>query len=165
MHFLAFAFKRAHYASLRTSRGYAARFGLTPARFDMLYVVKECHGRSQAWIARMLGLSGVTVSRMLRVLAALGLVERSRSRRDRRKLTARLTRKGRHRLFGVLSILKSRVLQRAFEHAFVERRTPRTFFALDGFAHRVVHLQLELSQFKRRALRDQLQYPTWHPDD
>lgn len=164
MHFLAFAFKRAHYASLRASRGYAARFGLTPARFDMLYAVKECRWRCQAWIARTLGLSNVTVSRMLRVLEALGLVRRERLARDTRKITVFLTRKGRRRLFAVLTILKARPLQRTFERALQSTRNAQTFFALDRLANTVSHLQRELACLAPEA-RAQLCYPTWHPDD
>ncbi len=164
MHFLAFAFKRAHYASLRASRGYAARFGLTPARFDMLYAVKGCRGRCQAWIARTLGLSTVTVSRMLRVLEALGFVRRERLSQDSRKIKASLTRKGRRRLFGVLTILKARPLQRTYERALHPKRRAQTFFAVDGLAGTVSRIQRELSCLTPEE-RAQLRYPTWHPDD
>jgi DNA-binding MarR family transcriptional regulator len=161
MHFLAFEFKRAHYTALRISRPIAAKFGLTPARFDMLYAIRYERRVSQAEVARALGVSGVTVSRMLRRLEELGFVRRLTHRLpDRRTKHPRLTRLGRRMLFLTLGILKTKPLQRAFMRASQWRSlTDEAFMAVDDLYSSVG------AMMRRLGDRAALHYPTWHPDD
>ena len=161
MHFLAFQFKRAHYTALRISRPIAAKFGLTPARFDMLYAIRYEMRISQAQVARALGVSGVTVSRMLRKLEELGLVRRRANERpDRRAKSPQLTRLGRRRLFLTLEVLKCRPLQRAFMRASMWKSlSDDAFLAVDE-----MYWGLR-GMMKRLGDCAAIHYPTWHPDD
>jgi DNA-binding MarR family transcriptional regulator len=161
MHFLAFQFKRAHYTALRISRPIAAKFGLTPARFDMLYAIRYQMRVSQAQVARALGVSGVTVSRMLRKLEGLGLVRRATHKCvDGRMKSPRLTRLGRRRFFLTLDVLKSKLLQRKFMRASQwHSLSEAAFMAVDD-------LNTDISEMmKRLGDRAAIDYPTWHPDD
>ncbi len=80
MHTVFFGLKRAFHGTLRVTRGALATFGLTAARFDMLYIVaKEGSSLTQRRLQRALGVAAATVSRMLRSLEKLGLVERAKS--------------------------------------------------------------------------------------
>jgi len=109
MHFVPFAFKRAHYTSLAVTRDLAHKFGLTPARFDFFACVRKL-GRNnfQAAVARALGVSEVTVSRMVRALEKRGLVRRVIYPYDTRKRGIKLTNQGRRRYFLLLQKLKGR---------------------------------------------------------
>ena len=100
MHFLSFSAKRAYYATLATGRQLARHFGLTPARFDLLYAAHSPSGqhRTLSAIRAILGVARATISRMLARLESLGLVRRTRSLSDRRTLEVRLTEEGLRRL-------------------------------------------------------------------
>jgi DNA-binding MarR family transcriptional regulator len=96
MHILYFGLKRAFHGSLRVTRRALATLGLTPARFDMLYIVaKEGSSLLQRELQRALGVTAATVSRMLTSLEKLGLVEREVSEEDRRCQNVVLTKAGR----------------------------------------------------------------------
>jgi len=164
MHFLAFQFKRAHYTALRVSRPIAAKFGLTPARFDMLYAIRYERRQSQAQVARVLGVSGVTVSRMLRKLEELGLVRRHTNQwSDRRTKSPRLTRLGRRRFFLTLDVLKAKLLQRTFMRASEASSSKplgdAAFMAVDEMRSSISGMMKCLGD------RAAIHYPTWHPDD
>lgn len=103
MHALHFRLKRAFQSTLRVARTALIRYGLTPARFDLLYAIQgEHHPRElrdppslwQSALRRVLGVTAPTVSRMLRSLEDLGLVRRWRDGRDTRQRVVALTRKG-----------------------------------------------------------------------
>jgi DNA-binding MarR family transcriptional regulator len=116
MHFLAFAAKRALWRCVQTFMPIAEGYGLTPARFDLMHVVRQRFDEaSQATIRRILGVSATTVSRMLQALERLGFVERSRHWRDRRTKLVRLTRDGRRRVDAILDGL---VMTGHFDLAF-----------------------------------------------
>jgi DNA-binding MarR family transcriptional regulator len=95
-----FATKRAFHAILRTIRRPLAAQGLTPARFDMLYVLysRMDHWALQSAIRRVLGVTAPTVSRMLRSLEQLGLVKRVRFEFDKRDRVVELTDSGLRRM-------------------------------------------------------------------
>lgn len=87
MNALFFAARRADLAILAYGRRLLASHGLTPARFDTLYVILragKCGSRSQTDIKSSLGVSAPTISRMLKSLADLGLIRRFRIGRFRR---------------------------------------------------------------------------------
>jgi DNA-binding MarR family transcriptional regulator len=58
MHVIYFGLKRAFHGTLRVTRRALARLGLTPARFDMLYIVaKEGSSLLQRELQRALGVA------------------------------------------------------------------------------------------------------------
>jgi DNA-binding MarR family transcriptional regulator len=99
-----FALKRAHHSVARFGRSLLHRFGITPARFDLmlelyrnwaLYACRGRHGRvDQSELVTTFGVSAPTISRMLRSLEELGLVRRLRHPSDRRRLVVGLTLRG-----------------------------------------------------------------------
>ena len=100
MHRVFFSVKRVHLRIVEESKVLVRRFGLTPARFDLLRVVDahEPHAVLQSKISTLLGVSATTVSRMLIALERLGFVERTKLEGDRRNLIVRLTVFGWNRL-------------------------------------------------------------------
>jgi DNA-binding MarR family transcriptional regulator len=95
-----FSVKRAFHGILRIFRRPLASFGLTPARFDLLYVLYERlgHRALQSEIRGALGVTAATVSRMLASLEALGLVAREHCASDRRTRLVLLTYEGMDRM-------------------------------------------------------------------
>src|SRR5689334_15730236 len=87
VHAVFFEMKRAYQSSLGVTRRMLAPFGLTPARFDMLYAIRAWtwEGVRQSVVRRMLGVSPPTVSRMMEALDRLGLVTRVRATHDTRQ--------------------------------------------------------------------------------
>jgi DNA-binding MarR family transcriptional regulator len=95
MHIVFFGLKRAHHGVLCITRPALTKMGLTPARFDMMYAVREREGLRQIALCRALGVSGATVSRMLSSLEALGLLSRDTTCTDLRQRFVYLTDAGR----------------------------------------------------------------------
>jgi DNA-binding MarR family transcriptional regulator len=97
MHVVFFGLKRAYHGTLRITRKPLRDVGLTAARFDLLYAVKECPGGVlQSALRRILGVCRATVSKMLISLEQRGLVKRTVYKYDRRQRLVRLTGSGRH---------------------------------------------------------------------
>jgi DNA-binding MarR family transcriptional regulator len=100
-----FGTKRAFHGILRVTRKPLASFGLTAARYDMLYAIfggvprRDDFGNPtpQSELPRKLGVHKSVVSRMLRSLEEIGLVSRERFS-DRRKRWVQLTETGLDRL-------------------------------------------------------------------
>ena len=93
MHQIFFSIKRVHLRVVEIGRMLLKKYGLTPARFDMLRII-DVHGPEpvpQAKIRVLLGVSAATVSRMLISLEKLGFVERTKSKMDARNLLVALT--------------------------------------------------------------------------
>jgi DNA-binding MarR family transcriptional regulator len=78
MHAVAFSVKRAHLRTVHHLQRHATRFGLTPARYDMLLAIASGIASLQRDLWRIFHVSRTTVSRMVRALEALGLVCRAR---------------------------------------------------------------------------------------
>ena len=96
MHTVFFGLKRAHHATLGLTRHALKRMGLTAARFDLLFALKDIRlGMMQSRLRRLLGVSRTTVSRMLASLEQLGLLTRRLSSSDRRTRDVNLTSRGR----------------------------------------------------------------------
>jgi DNA-binding MarR family transcriptional regulator len=102
METLLFGVKRAFYATLNITRPALADFGLTPARYDVLYAIADAdsqHGvcpQRNLW--KVFGVARSTMSKLLRSLEELGLVRRERWSIDRRQRYVSLTAAGRSRL-------------------------------------------------------------------
>jgi len=114
-----FGLKRSYYATLIGARTLTKRYGLTPARFDLMFLLQDVE-KSQSSLWAALGVSRSTVSRMLESLEELGLISRSRGyfgTVDKRQRTVSLTSKGaqllRRALSGILGSGISDIMMRS----------------------------------------------------
>jgi DNA-binding MarR family transcriptional regulator len=114
---ITFGTKRAFHGFLRFTRKPFASVGLTAARFDMLLAIHgtlrgpvEIGGIAQCDLPRVLGVSKSVVSRMLKALLALDLIEYCRDD-DRRFKLLWLSEKG-MAVFGAAKDLLMRSVQR-----------------------------------------------------
>jgi DNA-binding MarR family transcriptional regulator len=156
-----FSAKRAHHGILGFTRKPLARFGLTAARFDMLYAI-ENGGCFQNALRRKLGVTAPVVSRMLKSLEALGLIRRKRAHDRRTRLVS-------------LTVQGARRLRKCLRKVAHEKRAPyRTLLRAITFGKLAdpeacfwATCQLDdLLRGIRREFGDSatLHYP-WHPDD
>ena len=168
MHHVAFSSKRTFHGFLRVTRRAFASYGLTAARFDLLYVIAG-HKRKDAFrpastqleIRRALGVTAPVVSRMVRALERLGWVTRTRCERDGRQRVIELTERGfslfrttRHAMLRAAERIVCRVI------GYGRRCNPRRRLA--GM------LQLDdwFGAFRTELTdRATLYYPWGHPDD
>lgn len=145
MHFVLFGFKRAHQATLRITRPILARYGITPARLDLLQVlrVRELSGTQllQSGVRRILGVTAPTVCRMLQALERLGLVTRSPLPRDLRERRVLLTDRARDLLRNILErhVQNGAILERVHE-ALARRRGVKPPLSLKNELKRVENL-------------------------
>jgi len=98
MHRLFFSVKRVHWLWQSRAQEMLIERDVwtTPARFTMLRVLHTYkHGIMRAKLARLLGIAGSGVSRMVKALEAEGLVTRRRSERDKRVVFIQITSGGR----------------------------------------------------------------------
>jgi DNA-binding MarR family transcriptional regulator len=163
-----FGTKRAFHGILRITRKQLASFGLTAARYDMLYAIfgsvpePDRHGclTSQSELPRKLGVHKSVVSRMLRSLEKLGLVRRTRFGRDGRRFWVNLTDAGRARLREA-----ARCLARAYRRLLCMAICfGRHKDAHERFRHMSAYesyLNVIRTRFGDAA---SMGYP-WHPDD
>ena len=100
-------------------RPIAAAYDLTPARFDLLYVLHGARqrGRYQCYVARRLGVSRSTVCKMVRALEQAGLLERHVAKFDRRYRVLELTRYGRRCFARLNKALRRRRVEDALHRA------------------------------------------------
>jgi DNA-binding MarR family transcriptional regulator len=159
-----FGAKRAFQSTLRITRPWLTRLGLTAARFDMLTAIaRHPYGLRQRDLRRRLGVTAPTVSRMLRSLEELRLVHRHRDPCDRRQVRVDLTDAGRARIHraSVLCI-DTGAAQLAVDCALVGgEHTNDESRCMTEMAYAECLLDCLRSAF--RDLAD-LYYP-WHPDD
>jgi DNA-binding MarR family transcriptional regulator len=165
MNAITFGTKRAFQGFLRVTRKQLVELGLTAARFDLLSVLVDA-GRAkgavrQSEIRRMLGVTAPVVTRMLRALEALGLVQRWRDYSDRRQVRVALTTEGEG------CILQARKVMLPAVKKIVYR-------AICFGAHRSAHarfIHMDTLEGYLRGLREmfgdraRLDYPWGHPDD
>jgi DNA-binding MarR family transcriptional regulator len=165
MHAVMFRMKRAYWRTVAMFRPLTERLRLTPARIDLLRAIDERYAAGcQAEIARVLGCSRVNVSRMVRRLRDLGIVELRRNERDRRRLDVSLTARGRFLIRRAnWHVETTGIMQLAYESCFVGKHEPLTafeaFLAVDDLhwnLHRVAY------NFGDNAT---LHFDLGHPDD
>jgi DNA-binding MarR family transcriptional regulator len=107
----------------RLRRRLMERWGLTPARFDMLFAIK-C--QRQAWfpqrtLRELLGVCASTISRMIDSLVELGFLVRRRVEGDKRRRELGITSHGKRTLrcmFG--NIIRSGLARRIVGHALAD---------------------------------------------
>jgi DNA-binding MarR family transcriptional regulator len=123
MHTIFFGLKRAHHGVLRIARRALAQFGLTAARFDLLYAVLEREGLPQFELCEALGVSPSTVSRMVTSLEQLGLIARHTTIVDRRLRHVSLTDVGRRIIEeAIAQLMTGGAAQLAVDSALCPRR-------------------------------------------
>ena len=107
---------------LRRSERECVRWDLTPRRYLLLLMIKGAPGGNErltfSELSDRLKLSKNAVTELVARAESAGLVQRERSRDDRRVVYLRLTDEGERRLAGVLAATDSyrRELVHAFEH-------------------------------------------------
>lgn len=159
MHRIFFSVKRVHLRVVEISKRLVREFELTPARFDMLRIVRlhAPHGAPQWKIRALLGVSGATVSRMLKSLELLGFVRRARSARDARDVIVTLTKVGSKRVAAAIKAL----IKKGVADTFAKRGVD---FNPEAAVVRLSVLQTALSSMRRiygDAARD---IDPWQPD-
>jgi DNA-binding MarR family transcriptional regulator len=103
MHVVMFSMRRAFHLTADVGLRLAARFGLTPARFDLMSALQlSCSRDGVRWarqisLRELVGTSAANISRLLTKLEKLGLVRRRRDA-NQRSHGVRLTTAGRERL-------------------------------------------------------------------
>jgi DNA-binding MarR family transcriptional regulator len=140
MHSINFQIKRAHLRILAFGRAALEKLGtrseMTPARFDLLYAIRQRNislqaagkaaasdhrgaGLKQNELTRVLGLSRQTVSKMLLRLEEMGWVARARANGDRRTRDVRLTALGLQKTwYAMRRIFRGRIFLSAYEKHF-----------------------------------------------
>jgi DNA-binding MarR family transcriptional regulator len=165
MNSVAFGTKRAFHGFLRVTRKALASVGLTAARFDLMQPLlaergDRAYSLRQSELRRVLGVTAGVVSRMLRALEALGLVERTRGY-DRRQRDVTLTARGMDCMRRARRLLL-RGVQRMVWDAICFGRSRDSW-------QRIVHMDTLESYLDvlRRHFGDtaRLYYPWGHPDD
>jgi len=113
---------------MRRPLGY---FGLTAARFDMLWCIFQLDGDDDATpafqsdVRKKLGVTAATVTRMMQSLEALGLVRRKRDSFDRRQVLVSLTREGLDRLRAAYAqFVERKVAEQAIANALQDDQPP-----------------------------------------
>jgi DNA-binding MarR family transcriptional regulator len=166
MHVLYFGLKRTFQATLKVNRSLLDRHGITPARFDLLYCIHQTRARNvrQSSIRKALGVARPTVSRMVRSLEELGLLERGTDWIDGRQKRLGLSVAGKKIVRRVLrKLVRGDVVGRWVRWAFSYPNAPPskrwTNISL------IAELDGTLERF-RKCFGDfaTLAYP-WHPDD
>jgi DNA-binding MarR family transcriptional regulator len=167
MHALFFGMKRAFHATLRILRKPLKGYGLTSARFDLLFVLSSSCGESarQSKLRKELGVTAPTVSRMVKSLEALGLVRTERDPFDRRQRIVELTKTGLARIRAAIAcFIGGRIPRKILDRALGRHRP--------GNQSRSQTIFLRMCDFEyllgciREMCGDsaKLHYP-WHPDD
>jgi DNA-binding MarR family transcriptional regulator len=166
---ITFGTKRAFQGFLRVTRKQLVDLGLTAARFDLLSVLVSrrrsdlcAPGVRQSEIRRMLGVTAPVVTRMVRALEGLGLVQRWREQYgDRRQVRVGLTGAGERCILKARKVMLPAVRQMVYRAiCFGEHRRANA-----RFVH-MAKVEDYLSALRRR-FRDTagLYYPWGHPDD
>ena len=162
MHGIVFGIKRAFLTSTTFLRRSLRRhFGLTQARFDILYLVRKGH-RDQLDVRRQLGITSSTISEMLRTLELLGLVWRRPNPEDRRARIIEFTPEGRKRTDAVIEQwITHRAGYRMIRNIFDWNADPDgAFRTIDMFGY---YLDTTERWFAPSMAHNP--YPDFHPDD
>jgi DNA-binding MarR family transcriptional regulator len=161
MHPVVFGIKRAYLTSTNFLRRQLRRhFGLTQARFDILYLVHEGH-EAQMEVRRLLGVTSSTISEALQTLERLGLVTRHPHHTDGRARRIALTAEGRKRTAACIEQwVTHRAGLRMVRNIFDWKSDPAEAF------HRIEDCVGYLCWIQRWFSGSALYlYPEWHPDD
>ncbi|MGH7281280.1 MAG: MarR family winged helix-turn-helix transcriptional regulator, partial [Polyangiaceae bacterium] len=127
MHVIAFTLKRSNQAASKVLQAIAAREGLTPARFDLLYTLHLTRYRApfQFRIAEWLGVARPTICKMIRALRKIGLVEIRPDAVVRKRKRISLTRVGRRLFARLLRVVRRGQVRAAMRAAYCALGEPR----------------------------------------
>jgi DNA-binding MarR family transcriptional regulator len=166
MHQILFNLKRAFRNSVTFStRRFLGEVGLTPSRFDILYLLWGT-ARSQVELRRILGIASSTLSEILQRLEARGWIRRSRALHDGRTFLVELTKWGRARGAPVLKqLITHKIALRVVREIFGwrQRRWNGRERAWDAMDRLEGALQSVERWFGPRVAR--LYYPSYHPEE
>jgi len=169
MNAITFGAKRAFHGFLRMTKRPLLGMGLTAARFDMLSVLVKAgrpdgrlSGVRQSDIRRILGVTAPVVTRMLRALEALGLVQRWRELLwDRRQIRVALTEAGERCI-----LWARRVMLRAMRRVVYEAICFGQARNRDKRLQHMAMLESYLGALRERFGDTARLYYAWgHPDD
>jgi DNA-binding MarR family transcriptional regulator len=163
MHPYIFGIKRAFLSSTTFLRRSLRRhYGLTQARFDILYLVKKGYFHQLA-IRRALGLTSSTISEMMRTLERLGLLWRRPNPDDRRGRLVYLTLDGDRRTTACIEQwIKHKAGLRMVRRIFGWKHHPDyAFECLETTKGMLFHTEGWFTPNVANACI----YPEWHPDD
>ena len=169
MNQITFGTKRAFHGVLRGTRKLLASFGLTAARFDMLYALMGPASRRgssralyQSELRRKLGVTASVVSRMARALESLGWVKRRVPLEgDRRQRSVALTEEGEARMRAARRVVVRSVHRLVLDAICLGRAGD----PLERFV-RMDTLEGSLRALRRDfGDRASLYFPWGHPDD
>ncbi|WP_174769992.1 MarR family winged helix-turn-helix transcriptional regulator [Paraburkholderia hayleyella] len=89
-----FMIRRAHQISTDLFIEACAAFDITPSQYGVLYILFHDGPLEQIGIARLIGLDRSTTALVVKILAERGLLEKTRSETDQRKVDISLTEAG-----------------------------------------------------------------------
>jgi DNA-binding MarR family transcriptional regulator len=115
--------KRVFLRLVRVRRHLMDRWGLTPARFDMLFAIRCQRQRwfPQRKLRELLGVCASTISRMLDSLVALGFMRKRQVEGDRRRRELAITDHGKRTLRCMFTnIIKSGLARRVVGHLLAD---------------------------------------------
>jgi DNA-binding MarR family transcriptional regulator len=162
MNAIFFGIKLAFHSTLRITRPWLRRAGLTSARFDMLWSIREHGEMRQSELRRTLGVTAPTISRMLRSLEDIGLITRRKPSRDTRQRAISLTPAGLLRLRrAAYWLMGTGIAQLAVDSALAADRWPiwsHCFEKMENLEAALIRIRANYGDIAT------LYYP-WHPDD
>ena len=167
MHDLGFRFKRAHLKAVAFAKPFLKKFGLTPARFDALYVVQANCRRSggvlQSKIWRTLDLHPSTISKMFASLEALGLIRRIDAATRNHEILVQLTKKGAEAMMKAMRVVFKKQAWRYAYRVMLFHVGGGTLQAVDDFISKL----RRTTDRAARALGDEstLFYPLLPPSE
>jgi len=167
MHFTYFSVKRLFLCAMhKVQIPMLRRVGLTPARFDVLYMLYRepawsCDGTRQRDLWKALGVSRATICKMVTLLERLGFV--TRRRWTHKRVYVAMTALGRAVMWRALRFLRMR------RHGPLERTT-HSIFVKKWWCEGACLEELETFQLYIERILDTLSdssthYYPWHPDD
>ena len=89
-----FLLKRCHQVSAAIFLNRCSACGITPSQYSALSALREFPGIDQLAVGGLIGLDRSTAGMVIKLLAERGLIERSKSSRDRRRMHLRLSPEG-----------------------------------------------------------------------
>jgi DNA-binding MarR family transcriptional regulator len=153
MHRVTWDIKRVFLRFAKVRRDLMSRWGLTPARFDMLFAIR-C--QRQFWfpqrrLRELLGVGASTISRMIDSLVDLGFLVRRRLEGDKRRRELKITKHGKRTLRCMFSnLIKSGLARLVVGHALANdpddapTTDSKITRAIEAFEHVTAYLRLNL---------------------
>jgi len=169
MNAITFGTKRAFHGFLRVTRKPLLGMGLTAARFDLLSVLVKAgrpdgrlSGVRQSNLRRILGVTAPVITRMLRALEGLGLVQRWRELEwDRRQIRVALTDAGERCISWARKVMQRAMRRMVYEAICFgqSRNRDARFRHMDTLESYLLALRERFGDTAR------LYYAWGHPDD